>query len=636
MSTGNLPQDEDDGDASPIDDNEPEFMYTQVASFTRPKRQAMAAISSEYQDNRVIKVRVVTRSRDTYRVIHEATNTEQHISKYKLRSNSNDFATSAHNAATSRAAPPILQLASVPHQEPQAPVEPAPAAHGYNLRPRSLADVVEEEIPAEDDEVYEYLSPDTLAHLEQAVGEEVEELDLTQPRWFDIPEGQMRYRQPAAPTNPSLTVPFDTYFNIMPRSESFPRLSPLRHERVGQPELYFHIFYPLSFMLQLHRLLNLILVPQITISTLYRFFGAYLLQCTFQAPNREEAFANPFGGVNLTDYISLADFSRIFVNLRIQDGTTLTHRDRENELDLLSSFYNHHMRLVFKPGNRIHADESMVGWFGRARTWRDGNSCTAPHVFLVKNKPTSRGFMYKNLACVKSKVIFAHELQHRAETMQQRKIEQHAAGLKSTTATLLRLIDNSNIGDSDTRPIIFGDSYYSSFQTAALVLTRQCDYTGHVRHQFSGFPHSDLMLRGGNYARLSCCTANGAVYASREDIAPNRRIFMISTIATIPDNRNRAEGLSYRENSHAVDNNNQVHSYLNTETTAVIKDYRIKLIMAQFGLCLTNAFQFYKHELSLEQPQRENTMVSHKFAMLVGKHLLQNNFGVAPVVVKST
>jgi len=666
-------------DAAPSEDemnsNQVKYGYTQVKTFKADNRARLGRV----KDNDVLRVRIGSVSKDGRATItYEAANVSQNVFMTKVFPTADEAKHEVRfgpqQAALNRPLPPQqaplnlplpsqqaplnlpllplqnLQLPPFPvHQLPQslqlplqaqlgraAPV-PVPTRRSITAPfPEDYANVLASEGAANEDTEtsFDSLNDETQQFLwDLAAQPEPEELPFTQagqwsrPTWYPDPP-QLEPNE----TAPEVNVNQSQYFAMFENSESFCKLPINDTEGLRNIPLYIHKFLPPRLLHRFLQNLNAVINPPITICTLYRFFGAYLYICRTHFVNRQEAFAAILNGFRLSDYISLSDYQRIFANLRIVDFITRTREEKEKELDILWGYFNTHMRDVFRPGNHLHADESMLGWFGRSGSWKDVRPNRPPHVFSMQNKPTSRGFLFKNIACVKSKVIFVVELQHGSQTMQARKAEQPGGGpMRATTATLLRLLYEANLSPQAGPRLLVGDSWYSSVETAQALLRYNIYFVGHVRQQFRGFPKDLLDLMHGSYARLESKTDYGTVYASRKKVREQSNIYMVSTCngasSELPD---VAEGRMYRGNNHAVDNNNQVRAYINTETTALIRDYRIKHIMGLLGLCVTNAFEFYRYEAMKESSSR-NHLVSHEFVKVVAEHLLTNNFGVPPV-----
>jgi len=429
-------------------------------------------------------------------------------------------------------------------------------------------------------------------------------------------------------------------------------------ERVRHFIQYPHLTLPPPFIARLRKVMNddLKLRPPISLPLLYRFFGAQLLMAQQTSRSRKVAFEYPIWGISLRSHISIEDYKRIYHALMMYHNSAPSLKDREREVDTLWRYLNQHMPSIVNPGSYLHMDESMVMWRGRDSSWVDG----PPQVFFMQQKPIPRGFLFKTLADAESKVIIYAEPQQCAETMRARLLAFNSDIKRATSATLARALDDSGLSAGHARDsfgitrVIVADSWFSAEETARVALERGCHYVGAVSRA-AGFPteqlsaHPNVVLEkrimisspapisatSTTSTSSSSSAASSSLSSELATTAARTRLIFASSLRSKYGNqvkfihtfnpRDTSIIEIYRKNNHAVDNNNQVRSYINVENATLVRNYKQKNILAFFALCITNAYLLYSYEHKITHPQ-EPKIDSVKFSVEVARHFLTYPF----------
>ena len=147
---------------------------------------------------------------------------------------------------------------------------------------------------------------------------------------------------------------------------------------------------------------------------------------------------------------------------------------------LISAFNTTRMQNV-KPGTEVVMDESMGKWIPMFQGTPEG----VPHLTKIIRKPCGVGIEYKDVADVNTGIILFLEIQEGAELMASKKYCDQYPKHVALTLRLTEFLHGKG-------HVIYGDSYFASFQTARALLAHGTDFTGLVKNATKGFPKKFL------------------------------------------------------------------------------------------------------------------------------------------------
>ena len=147
---------------------------------------------------------------------------------------------------------------------------------------------------------------------------------------------------------------------------------------------------------------------------------------------------------------------------------------------LISAFNTTRMQNV-KPGTEVVMDESMGKWIPMFEGTPEG----VPHLTKIIRKLCGVGIEYKDVADVNTGIIQFLEIQEGAELMASKKYCDQYPKHVALTLRLTEFLHGKG-------HVVYGDSYFASFQTARALLAHGTYFTGLVKNATKGFPKKFL------------------------------------------------------------------------------------------------------------------------------------------------
>eukprot|EP00731_Ephydatia_muelleri_P022143 Em0014g734a len=160
---------------------------------------------------------------------------------------------------------------------------------------------------------------------------------------------------------------------------------------------------------------------------------------------------------------------------------------------LISAFNTTRMQNV-KPGTEVVMDESMGKWIPMFEGTPEG----VPHLTKIIRKQCGVGIEYKDVADVNTGIILFLEIQEGAELMASKKYCDQYPKHVALTLRLTEFLHGKG-------HVVYGDSYFASFQTARALLAHGTYFTGLVKNATKGFPKKFLNDVGWSVTAQRAC-----------------------------------------------------------------------------------------------------------------------------------
>lgn len=422
---------------------------------------------------------------------------------------------------------------------------------------------------------------------------------------------------------------------------------------------YFYGMFPMGHLPKIVALTNVELLAnhfrETTAGEILRFFGVLILISRFEFGDtrrnlwKKEADSKYIPAPNLGRAMSRRRFEEVFKCIRYSAQPIGLHgsglSSAEYRWALMNDFLraiNEHRERTVTPSETICVDESMVRWYGLGGNWIDKG---LPMYISIDRKPEN-GCELQTAACGTSGIMLRMEVVTTAEDESKRPYEDL---YNHGTAVLRRLVEPW----AHSGRHVVADSYFSSVQSAKMMLDAGLQYTGVVKTATREYPMQALSTyvlagRGEHICALSDLGAGRGKLMALAWVDRNRRYFLSTcgrSSAGAPYRRIRWRQTSqgprreeivvqqprvvehYYGGCAAIDQHNRHRQdTLSLERKIEVKGWDKRVNIGLLAVCIVDSWLLYKGGRGAKPALTQN-----RFYERLAEELVENTYDGTPV-----